>query len=155
MLNGTPRSNFMKKSLIIMLLIAASAAFFAGCSLFPSAEEVAAMSPEKLEAAKADAQALVDAGQVVADSGEYLPWPFDLVAAAAGGALVILGGKKTAKLTKTAATKVIVPAVAAIAGKFLRKDSGGSSPGSETAPGSELSSQNAADLTDFDGNGKA
>lgn len=139
-----------------MLLIAASAAFLAGCELFPSAEEVAAMSPEQLEAAKADAQALVDAGQVVADSGEYLPWPFDLVAAAAGGALVILGGKKTAKLTKTAATKVIVPAVAAIAGKFLRnKENGESSPKPETTSGGELSAQNAADLTDFDGNGKA
>lgn len=114
------------------------------------------MSPEQLEAAKADAQALVDAGQAVADSGEYLPWPFDLVAAAAGGALVILGGKKTAKLTKTAATKVIVPAVAAIAGNFLRnRENGEGSPKPETTSGGELSSQNAADLTDFDGNGKA
>lgn len=139
-----------------MLLIAASAAFLAGCGLFPSAEEVAAMSPEQLEAAKADAQALVDAGQVVAASGEYLPWPFDLVAVAAGGALVIFGGKKAAKLTKTAATKVIFPAVAAIAGKFLRnKENGESPPKPETTSGGELSAQNAADLTDFDGNGKA
>ena len=115
------------------------------------------MSPEQLEAAKADAQALVDAGQVVAASGEYLPWPFDLISVAAGGALVIFGGTKAAKLTKTAATKVIVPAVAAIAGKFLRnKENGESSPEPETTSGSELAeSKTAADLTDFDGNGKA
>ena len=117
------------------------------------------MSPEQLEAAKADAQALVETGQVVADSGEYLPWPFNLILAAAGTALVIFGGKKAAKLTKTAATKVIVPAVAAIAGKFLRnkeKENGESSPEPETTSGSELAeAKAAADLTDFDGNGKA
>ena len=114
------------------------------------------MSPEQLEAAKESAQALVETGQIVAESGDFLPWPFNLIAAAAGGALVIVGGRKIAKLTKTAATKVIVPAVAAIAGKFLRnKENGESSPEPETTSGSELAeSKTAADLTDFDGNGK-
>ena len=93
---------------------------------------------------------------MVAESGDLLPWPFNLVTGLAGCALVIVGGKKAAKLAKTTATKVIVPAVAAIAGKFLRnKENGESSPKPETTSGSELSSQNAADLTDFDGNGKA
>lgn len=92
----------------------------AGCNALKTAS-VETMTVEQIAAEKAKAQETIALGQTVAESVEFLPFPFNLIAAAGGGALILLGGKKTAKLTGAAAKKIIVPALAATAGKILKK----------------------------------
>lgn len=125
-----------------------------GCAI--PQDKLAAMSPAEIEAAKADADALVETGKVVAESGEALPFPLNLIAVAGGAVLIFVGGRKAAQLGKTAAAKVIVPAVAAVASKFLCKsrETENGSPAAETLPESATEAAQAADLTDFDGNGR-
>lgn len=142
-----------KQISIWFLFVAILIAAMSGCAT-PDAAEIAAMSPEQLAAEQAEAEALTATGQKIAESGEWLPYPLNLIAAAGGTALIIVGGKKAAALSKTAAAKVIVPAVAAVASKILCREKGKCSPETETPPGGASEPKDAADLTDFDGNGR-
>lgn len=97
-------------------------AALSGCNM-RSGVSTEDMTAEQIEAEKAKAQETIALGQAVAESGEYLPYPLNLIAVASGGALIILGGKKAAKLTGVMAKKIIVPALATTAGKILKKKS--------------------------------
>lgn len=122
----------------------------AGCSgISPEALEV--MTPEEYEAAKQHAAAVVQTGQVVAEAGEALPFPLSLIAYAGGAALIYAGGRKTAQLTKTAVTKVVVPAIVNTAGKILAQRNGNGDTTPEAATSPELA-QNAEPKQDG-GNG--
>lgn len=129
------------RAVLVAMLFALSlwvCAALSGCNaLKPTPVET--MTVEQIEAEKAKAAETVELGKTVAESGEYLPFPLNLIAAASGGALIILGGRKAAKLTGAAATKIIVPAIAATAGKILKKktESEACDESADTVPQSE------------------
>ena len=95
-------------------------AALSGCNML-SGVPLESMTVEQIEVEKAKAQETIALGQTIAESVEFLPFPLNLIAVAGSGALIILGGKKAAKLTGAAAKKIIVPALAATAGKILKK----------------------------------
>lgn len=97
----------------------------AGTLLLSGCASVAETLGECLGSASADgggmsaetAEQLVSAGETATELSAALPFPFNLLAAAAGGALMLWGGAKTkAALTKVA-TSVAVAAASATATK--------------------------------------
>lgn len=137
-----------------MAALAFAGFFWAACST-RTPEQVSAMTPEQVAAEKASAQAMVDTGHAVAASGEALPFPLNLLAAAGGAALILVGGRKAAALGKTAAVKALAPAVAVVANALCSskdKENKGNSPSeAETSPEGTLASDENPQTPDGDG----
>lgn len=110
--------SFVRGVFATVMFVATAA--LSGCGAL-SGVAVSDLTPEQIAEETAKAEETIKMGQTIAESIEFFPFPFNLIAAAGGGALILLGGKKTAKLTGAAAKKIVVPALAATAGKILKK----------------------------------
>lgn len=103
----------MKKKTIHILFL--SAAFFAAATLCGCRALCAlADSADELAEQQSRAETAAQIGEAAADAAPFLPFPFDLLAAAGGTAAMIYGGRRASaiakKLAALAATKAVAEA---------------------------------------------
>lgn len=94
-------------------------------------QPVEEMTPEQIAVETEKAEQIVAIGEAVAQAGEVLPFPLDFMLAGAGTLGVYLGRRKLAKLTKSALSTAIAPAVK-VAGKFVKNKIEASAPAEES-----------------------